>query len=168
VAIEAGLKTPFDEQVEFFRGKANIPTRRWDDLWKEQHAKGFMVAGAYRDGVLSDFSAAVDKAISQGTTLAEFRKDFDSIVSRHGWSYNGGRNWRSEIIYSTNIRTSYMAARYKQMTGPDLLARRPYWEYVRTQSERPRPLHLSWAGTVLRYDDPWWSTHYPPNGWRCL
>ena len=23
------------------------------------------------------------------------------------------------------------------------------------------------AGTLLPVDDPWWQTHYPPNGWGC-
>ncbi|MGH8013705.1 MAG: phage minor head protein, partial [Candidatus Binataceae bacterium] len=31
----------------------------------------------------------------------------------------------------------------------------------------PRPQHLDWSGTVLRADDPWWETHWPPNGWNC-
>ncbi len=166
MAINPALNLPFQEQIDFFRDKVNIPTNRWDDLMRDQHAKGFMVAGANRDGVLSDFRSAVDKAISQGTTLEEFRKDFDKIVATHGWSYNGSRSWRSEIIYDTNVRTSYQAGRYKQMTDPDVLAYRPYWEYIRTTSERPRPWHLAWAGTVLPADDPWWATHYPPNGWR--
>jgi hypothetical protein len=165
--IEAALKLPFDEAIKFFRGKVNIPTGRWDDLWKEQHAKGFMVAGANRDGILSDFRVAVDKAISKGTTLEEFRDDFDQIVKTHGWSYKGSRNWRSEIIYETNIRTAYQAGRYKQMTDPDVATYRPFWEYMHTQSSHPRPAHLAWVGTVLRMDDSWWNTHYPPNGWRC-
>ena len=165
--IQADLKLPFQEQIDFFRGKVNVPTKKWDDLWQEQHAKGFMVAGANRDAVLADFRDAVDKAISQGTTLEEFRDDFDNIVKKYGWSYKGSRNWRSEIIYDTNIRTSYMAGRYKQMTDPDVAGYRPYWEYMHTQSSHPRPAHLAWVGTVLRMDDPWWSTHYTPNGWRC-
>lgn len=166
MAINPGLHLPFQEQIEHFRGKLNIPTKRWDDLMRDQHAKGFMVAGANRDGLLCDFRAAVDKAISQGQTLETFRKDFDAIVAKHGWSYNGSRNWRSEIIYDTNVRTSYAAGRYKQMTDPDVLSYRPYWEYVRTVSERPRPQHLGWAGTVLPAEDSWWDTHYPPNGWK--
>ena len=31
----------------------------------------------------------------------------------------------------------------------------------------PRPLHLSWNKLVLPADDPWFKTHYPPNGWGC-
>lgn len=34
-------------------------------------------------------------------------------------------------------------------------------------SEEPREKHLAWDGLVLRHDDDWWDTHYPPNGWGC-
>lgn len=158
---------PFDEAEQFFREKINIPTKRWDDLKRGEHARGFMIAGAQRDDMLCDFRTAIGKAIEQGTTLEEFRKDFDGIVGRYGWSYNGGRGWRTRVIYDTNLRTSYMAGRYQQMTDPDVLAYRPYWRYRHGDSRRPRPQHLAWNGMVLSADDPWWSSHYPPNGWGC-
>lgn len=157
----------FKKQESFFKGKLNIPTRKWDDLIKDQHAKGFMVAGAYKADVLSDFRDAVDKAITKGTTLEEFRKDFDNIVKTHGWSYNGSRNWRSEIIYSTNIRSSYAAGRWAQLTDPEQLQVMPYLVYKHGDSRNPRPQHLAWDGTILPADDPWWDTHYVPNGWGC-
>jgi hypothetical protein len=51
---------------------------------------------------------------------------------------------------------------------PDLLKTRPYWKYIHSDAvSNPRPLHQSWSGTVLRYDDPWWQTHFCPNGWGC-
>jgi len=109
----------------------------------------------------------VDKAISQGTTLEEFRKDFDHIVRKHGWSYNGGRNWRSEVIYSTNIRTSYSAGRWAQLTDPEQMQVLPYLRYNHGDSRVPRPEHLAWDGVTLPADDPWWKTHYTPNGWGC-
>ena len=158
---------PFDEAETFFRDKVRVPTKQWDDLKKGQHARGFMIAGAQRDDMLCDFQGALRKAIEQGTTLEVFRKDFDQIVSRYGWSYNGGRGWRTRVIYDTNLRTSYMAGRYKQMTDPDVLAYRPFWRYRHGDSRRPRPQHLAWHGLVLAHDDGFWSSHYPPNGWGC-
>lgn len=159
---------PFREQIAFFRGKVNVPTAAWTDVWRDGHDTAFMVAGAYKAELLADFRTAVDKAINDGTTLEEFRKDFDRIVETHGWSYNGGRGWRTRVIYETNLRASYQAGRFAQLTDPELLAARPYWRYVHSDFVRnPRPEHLSWDGLVLRHDDPWWSAHFPPNGWGC-
>lgn len=161
------FKLPFKEQETFFQNKLNIPTRKWDDLWKDQHAKGFMVAGAYKADILTDFRTAVDKAIMKGTTLEEFRKDFDNIVSKHGWSYNGGRNWRSEVIYSTNVRQAYNAGRWAQLTDPEQLQVLPYLTYKHGDSRVPRPHHLAWNGITLPANDPWWNDHFPQNGWGC-
>lgn len=156
---------PFDEAIRFFRQKLNLPTRAWTDLWEGMHTRAFVVAGATRAALLEDFRKAVDKAISQGTTLAEFRKDFDQIVETHGWSYKGGRDWRSRVIFQTNLRTAYAAGRWQQIER--VKERRPYLRYVAVKDDRTRPEHLAWHGTVLPVDDSWWKTHYPPNGWNC-
>lgn len=163
---------PFAEQIAFFRGKLNIPTARWDDLWQEAHDTGFMVAGAAQADLLADLREAVDKAISQGTTLAEFREDFERIVAERGWTgWTGegsaaGRAWRTRVIYQTNLRTSYAAGRYAQLQA--IKHRRPYWRYVHNDTVvNPREDHLSWDGLILSADDPWWQSHYPPNGWGC-
>jgi hypothetical protein len=161
------FKLPFKEQERFFQNKLNIPTQKWTDLWKDQHAKGFMIAGAYKADLLADFRTAVNKAISQGITLEDFRKDFDSIVARHGWSYKGRRNWRSEVVYSTNIRTAYAAGRWNQLQDPDVRKFYGYLTYRHGDSRAPRPHHLAWDGITLTDDAPWWKTHYVPNGWGC-
>lgn len=164
MAIDA-VSLPFAEQIEFFKRKLNLPTQSWTDIYSRQNDWAFVVAGANRNALVTDFRTAIEKAINQGTTLAEFRDDFDSIVAKHGWSYNGGRNWRSRVIYETNLNSSYMAGRYEQMQA--VSARRPFWRYVHSGSENPRLDHLSWNNLVLRADDPWWQTHYPPCGWGC-
>lgn len=158
---------PFSEAIEFFREKVPIPTERWNDLRQGMHARGFMVAGAMQSDMLVDFHTALDKAISEGTTLEDFRKDFDNIVSRYGWTYNGSRGWRTRLIYETNIKTAHAAGRWKQMTDPDVVRLRPYLVYRHGDSDNPRPEHLAWDGLALPADDPWWATHYPPNGWGC-
>ncbi|MDW7643442.1 MAG: phage minor head protein [Desulfuromonadales bacterium] len=161
------LDLPFAEAIAYFRQKVNIPTERWDDLRTGMHTRGFMIAGAQRDSLLADFRTAIDKAIAEGGTLESFRKDFDRIVTTHGWSYNGSRGWRSRVIYETNLRTAHQAGRYAQMTDPDVLSYRPYWRYRHGDSRHPRPQHLAWDGLVLAADAPWWQTHYPPNDWGC-
>ena len=157
---------PFDEQIQFFGAKVQIPTRRWTDLWHEAHDTGFMVAGANDAALLADLHTAVQAGINDGETLSQFRKRFDEIVLRRGWDYKGSRRWRTRLIYETNLRTSYAAGRRRQQLR--LARRRPYWLYRHSDaSTHPRPLHVSWDGLVLPADDPWFSTHYPPNGWGC-
>lgn len=157
---------PFSEQVEFFRRKLNLPTESWTDVYGREHDYAFVVAGANRDDLVRDFRQAVQKAIDDGGTLEAFRKDFDRIVAKHGWSYNGGRNWRSRVIYETNLRSSYMAGRYEQLMA--VREQRPFWQYIHSDAvEFPRPEHQAWNGMILRWDDPWWQYHFPVNAWGC-
>lgn len=155
----------FEEAIRFFRAKTRLPTQAWTDLWEGMHARAFVVAGATKDSLLADFQSAIQKALEQGTTLEAFRKDFDRIVAAHGWSYRGGRNWRSAVIYNTNLRMATAAGRWEQIQR--LKDRRPYLRYVGVLDNRIRPEHESWHGTVLPVDHAWWHTHYPPNGWNC-
>lgn len=153
------------EAIRFLREKLNVPTARWTDLWQAMHDRGFMVAGAQSDALLDDFHAAINRAIGAGTTLADFREEFDRIVAAHGWSYHGSRNWRSRVIFQTNMRTALAAGKWQQIQR--LKAARPWLRYVGVLDERIRPEHRAWHDTVLSCDDPWWETHFPPNGWNC-
>ena len=163
----SALDLPFDEAIAFFRQKASVPTERWTDVYAAAHSHSFMVAGANTEALVDDFRAEIDKAISEGTTIAEFRDGFDRIVEKHGWEYKGKRGWRTRVIFDTNLRTAYAAGRYAQQTLPETLQAFPFWQYHHSGSLHPRKQHLAWDGMVLRADDSWWSTNYPPNGWRC-
>ena len=162
----------FAEQIQFFRQKIDLPTRHWTDLWQEAHDRAFVVAGAMQADLLADLHTAALKGIAEGTTLATFRKDFKEIVARTGWTgWTGegtaaGRAWRTRVIYETNLRTSYAAGRWAQIQ--EVKPNRPYLLYRHNDNVlTPRPLHQSWNGKILAADDPWWQTHYPPNGWGC-
>lgn len=155
---------PFDEQIRFFRQKLNLPTASWTDIWQSEHDHAFVVAGAMRDELVAELRAAVDQVVADGATLQSFRNDFDRIVAAHGWAYNGSRGWRARVIYETNLRTSYQAGRYAQLKEGGWR----FWRYQHSESVRfPRPQHQAWDGKVIAADDPWWRTHFPPNGWGC-
>jgi SPP1 gp7 family putative phage head morphogenesis protein len=124
------------------------------------------VAGATLKTLVRDFHEAVNKAIADGTTLDEFLKDFDSIVEEYGWSYNGSRGWRSQVIFDTNVNMAYSAGRWEQIQ--QVKAQRPYLMYKHLPGQsHPRPEHEAWDGTILPVDDPWSQTHFPPNGCFC-
>jgi SPP1 gp7 family putative phage head morphogenesis protein len=72
---------------------------------------------------------------------------------------------RLSLIYDTNLRTAEAAGRWEQMQATR--RERPYLRYVCMNLPTSRPEHAAWHDTVLPKDDPWWDTHYPPNGWNC-
>ncbi|WP_064116760.1 PBECR2 nuclease fold domain-containing protein [Pseudomonas fluorescens] len=158
---------PFKEQISYFRDKVNLPTHSWTDIYTAEHDYAFVVAGAIKRNLLTDLRGAVEKSIANGTTLEQFRKDFDQIVGKHGWQYQGERGWRTNVIWETNLRQSYNAGREAQMADPELRKRRPYGLYRHGDSAHPRPMHLAWNGTTLPLDDAWWATHTPSCGWGC-
>ena len=165
-SVEA-LNLPFPSAIEYFRRKVNLPTERWTDLWEGMHSRAFVVAGATKTALLADLRTAVDKAIAKGTSLAEFRRDFEEIAARHGWKFKGDPGWRAATIYNTNLATAYAAGHYAQMSDPDVLRFRPYWRYVPSTSKVRRIEHMQWYNLVLPADHEFWKTHYPPNGWGC-
>lgn len=169
--VSAAFGKPFALQVAAFRLRlAQLqPTWNWKDVWQAEHDRAFMVAGAQKAELLADLAAAIDKAITKGTTLEEFRRDFAKAVEDHNWhGWTGettekGRAWRTRVIYRTNLATSFAAGRLAQLRAENL----PLWVYFHGNSREPRVQHLAWDGLILPSDHPFWDTHFPPNGWGC-
>lgn len=158
---------PFKQQIDFFRDKLNLPTKSYTDLQGAAHDQAFVVAGALKADLLNDLRGAVDRVVADGIGFEAFKKDFRSIAAKHGWAYNGGSNWRAQVIYETNLNQSYNAGREAQLADPELRARRPYGMYKHYASPNERPEHVAWDGLIIPLDDPWWDSHSPANGWGC-
>lgn len=155
---------PFDEQIQFLQRK--LPSVDYAQVRQAAHDQAFVVAGGHRLDMVSDIHAVLNHNLREGDTLERFREDFYAVLDHYGWQPEGGRGWRSRVIYETNLRTSYAAGRYQQLQA--VKEDRPFWMYVHSDAViTPRPEHEAWDGLVLSADDPWWQTHYPPNGWGC-
>lgn len=170
-SLSGAFGQSFPEQLAFFRRKLGnrVPTRRWTDLQGEAHDTAFMVAGAAEADLLTDLAKAVDKAISEGRGIEDFRRDFRNIVTKNGWTgWTGegsvkGEAWRVGVIYRTNAYTSYAAGRMAQLKAGNF----PFWVYRHGGSQEPRPQHLDWNGLVLPPDHEFWQARYPPSDWGC-
>lgn len=154
---------PFDEAIAFFRDKVPLTPDQFNKLAADARAKAFTVSGVARMDVITDLHAAIDRAITDGTTFTTFKKDIKGIMEKRGWE--GASPHRLDTIFRTNIQDAYQAGHYRNQM--ELTDSRPYWQYMAVMDVRVRPAHRAMNGKVMRYDDPFWKTSYPPNGFNC-
>lgn len=177
-AIPVGLSPA--EAIAWFRAKGFVFGFSWQDVEREEHGRGFTVAKAMTRDILETLRETVDRAIAEGETLQMFAKDLRPRLEAAGWwgrkemvdpatgeteLVQLGSPRRLKTIFQTNMRTSYAAGRWERIERSKRAF--PFLEYVSVMDGRERPQHHAWHGTVLPVDDPWWDTHYPPNGWGC-
>ena len=174
---------PDEEAVRHFRAKRNRQDWDWSFDWRdvaaEEHLTQFTFAKAAKLDVLEAVRAEVDRAIAEGATLREFTRTLKPRLQKLGWwgekemvDPRTGETRLVEIgprrlatIFDTNLRMAHARGRWERIEA--LKEDMPYLRYVATLDARTRPDHARWHGTVLPVDDPWWRSHYPPNGWRC-
>lgn len=170
---------PPEEAIKFFESKGYLVNFDWRGIKAETHAKAFTVSGVTKVDILQDLKQALADTLRQGKTLEQFKDDLIPTLKRKGW-FGGQRivdqdtgeitgkqltARRLKTIFQTNIQSAYNAGRFAtQMQQVDT---RPYWEYVAILDNRTRPAHRALSGEVYRYDHPFWSTFYPPNGYNC-
>ncbi|WP_151979756.1 phage head morphogenesis protein [Acinetobacter guerrae] len=171
MATESGqFQLPFHEQLAYLKQKKTLPTATYKDIDSRQHDKAFVVAGAMKADLLSDLHRIVIEAAESGQSFKSFQDNFDDVLGKHGWLNDADKEykaWRANVIYQTNLRTSHAAGRYKQMTDPAVLAKRPYWRYRHNSVENPRIQHQRWNNLVLPADAQFWKINFPPNGYGC-
>ena len=176
-AIDLGfaIGLPPRKVIKYFKAKGYDISWDWWEVWQAAHAKAFTVAKATKLDVLQAIRSEVSNIFEQGITGAEFRKRLEPRLRSLGWWGKGedeagnvvqlGSPRRLKTIYNTNMRTGYAHGRYQQQLAN--IDSRPYFRYHARNDMCTRPAHAALDGRVFRHDDPFWDTHYPPNGWNC-
>lgn len=154
----------FEEAIDFFKGKVPLSLDEFAELANEVKTRAFTVAGAATLDIIKDILDELTIALEKGLTMEEFQK---SVTEKLKGRWDGMTPYRIDNIFRTNLLTAYAVGRYKQLTDPDVVDNRPYWQYDAVLDSRTRPTHRALDGQVRRYDDPFWDTWYPPNGFRC-
>lgn len=169
VTVKAAGPVP-KEALEYFRKKNLAPEIDMEKAWGEEHDLAFAVAAVAAEDLLAELKKACDKAIADGITFREFADQLDDVVAALGWARAAGPSppppRRLKLIYDTNMRTAHAAGQWGRIART-AESGRAFLEYSLGPSERHRPEHEAWAGTILRWDSAWWATHFPPNGFGC-
>lgn len=86
--------------------------------------------------------------------FSEVSKDFDKLNVNYNQNY-------LEAEYEFAVASSQAAAQWENTNS------RYNLQYRTAQDERVRASHQALADITLPKEDPFWSSFYPPNGWRC-
>ncbi|MBI5058956.1 minor capsid protein [candidate division KSB1 bacterium] len=171
---------PPEEALKFFRAKGLKTSFAWQDMVHEEHSRAFTVAKMMDMDMLADVRAVVDAALAEGWSFYKFKENLVPYLADKGWwgvkdmldpltgeikTVQLGSPRRLKTIFDTNMSTAYAAGKWTAIQQTAKSA--PYLMYDAVNDGRTRPQHRAWDGTVLLVNDPWWDTHYPPNGWNC-
>ncbi|HEZ1605386.1 TPA: minor capsid protein [Neisseria meningitidis] len=174
------LSLPPKKAIEWLEIK-KVTADSYRNLTASEIAKVYTIARMTDLDMLNDIKTSMVESAKSGQSFDDWRKGILNLLSNKGWLHPNGHNGkdiidpatgevfgsprRLETIYSTNMQTAYNAGQYQgYMANIDA---RPYWMYDAVGDSRTRPAHSAIDGLVYRYDDPFWATFYPPNGYNC-
>lgn len=171
------------EVINYFNNKVALgPNKHWDwtDTLQHAHDRVFVVAKSTSLSLTKDIQNALKQSIANGMPYQDFANNIIPTLKEKGWWGKGEQintttgevstinidHRRLKNIYQTNVKTAYAAGKYERMMDDVDIA--PYWRYVAlSPGPTRRADHQKLHNLVFRYDDPFWQTNYPPNGFGC-
>lgn len=174
---------PHREAIEYFRSKGHAHAlQRFDhlDVWREQHARDWVVAKAMRDDVSNAIRAAVDRKLAEGQTIESAIQELAPRLKEMGWwgkelmedpvtgemkEVQLGSMHRLRTIFDTNMRTAHAAGHWAAIQRTKQAF--PYLHYIQIDRPTKRHSHARFHDRIWRVDDPVWLRIFPPNGYFC-
>ena len=153
------------DALDYFDEKEITPGFNHTDVWEEEHDVAFTVAKLMEEDILEDVRDLTRRALEEGTPFREYAKELKGLLDESGWSnYNQEKPLmrRLRTIYETNMRTARATGQWQRIERTKRL--RPNLLYQLGSSQRHRPVHVDWEGTILPVDSSFWSYAMPPNG----
>lgn len=91
-------------------------------------------------------------------SFSEFKRKVDVVHEKYNKNY-------LQAEYQTAKKSAQAARQWKGYeANKDLF---PNLKYMTIGDDKVRDQHSKLHGIIKPVDDPFWNTHYPPNGWRC-
>ena len=177
---------PNKAAADYIRGKAVADPKNFGALPDQLKQRAFAVAGIEQLDAAKRIRDAVAK-LPEGADWDAAKKEIAANISpfvgvateghpvrdrateanpaRDNAAREKAAKARAEFLLRTHGFQAYAVARHQQQ----MAASRdfPYWKYETVGDSKVRAGHAALDGKVLRADDPWWKTHYPPWDWGC-
>lgn len=166
--------------IAYLQGRRDLTvTHSWQDLWHEEHARQFTISRLTRLDLLGAIRQSLEKSVNGELTRRDWMRDAEKLLKDAGWwgakevidpatgetvttTFDAAR---LKLIFDTNTRQAAAAGQWERVQATKKT--HPWLRYITKDDDRVRPAHRAWHNLVLPVDDPFWQTHWPPNGWRC-
>lgn len=156
----------YKSAVKWFKSKKVIPKDEFEKLEGGAKRRAFTVAKMTNRDLLNLVHAELGEQIAEGYDPAKFRRMMNERVVSAGWVPANASH--IETIGRTNVQEAYVVGRVKDMTQPQALIDRPYWQIRGVDDSRQRETHGAVNGWVLRADDPFFEGALPGAfGYNC-
>lgn len=179
-SISALFKLTPKEAVAYLKQRDQLTKSfNWQDVWQEEHAYQFTVSRLAKLDILESMRDGILSSVKGDSSRQDWTKNAKELLIQAGWwgkkSLSDPSTGeivtttfdppRLKLIFDTNTRMAYSAGLWQRIESNKQT--HPYIRYITRRDERVRLSHKTWDNVTLPVDDPFWKTHYPPNGWRC-
>ena len=168
VGAEQGFSNdPLGQASETFFAKDVVDADTFAAMQKSAQRQAFTVANQASRQMLKDTQRELARQVAVGSDLRTFKKFVDARLVSAGWTPVNPSH--VETIFRTNVMGAYNQGRARQASQPIVLELFPLWQIVTVNDGPPRQraTHQAVHGVVLRADDSFWQTAYPPFGFNC-
>ena len=155
---------PNEAAAEYIRGKAVADPKNFGALPNQLKQRAFTIAGIEQMDALRKLRDIIAK-LPEGADWDNVKKDLAAEISIYTGVDAKAAKARAEHTLRMQGFQAYAVARHQQQVST--VGSHPYWMYETVGDNRVRAGHAALDGKVLRADDPWWKTHYPPWDWGC-
>lgn len=152
------------EAVDHHAARTPVPRSTWDAMEAQARQRAFTVSGITSTQLLADVHAAIGEAVTNGTTLRDFKRQMEARLTAEWGAPNAAR---VETIFRTNVQTAYNAGRHAQMTTPTAMALRPYFAFQAILDKRTSDTCSPLDKVTRPAGDEFWDSHWPPLHFNC-
>ena len=157
---------PFEEAIDFFKGKVSLIKEDWEELEPKLRFRAFTVARLAESDHIEMLRGRLLNAMEKGEYFTETWKDIKAFTEDADQPFSARY---FETVYRTNMQSAYNAGRLMQYQNN----MPPAWELLFIEDGRTSDIckglaSIAGNGKALAASHSFWSTYgFPPYHFNC-
>ncbi len=153
------------QALAILRKRLEIPLDQLRELSTKFEGQAIQVLQGASDVTETKLQETLFELTKEGEHVREgvkgLRESFDNL------GITPVNSFQVETIFRTQTQMAYSAGQWQTLQDPDIQEILWGYKYSTVGDDRVRDEHIGLEGVLLPKEDPFWETHWPPNGWAC-